>query len=181
MKLTHALIFFVTVLVVIFSVFLFISDHVVPKETATYKYDFFVSEDGSAGFNADSDGILHFGRIAAGTSNSQRTIVVKNPNDYYKKVKMYIANEEDIIDWFLVEPNHNFIIENNETIEFTIFITPEEGSEPRKHEGYVIVETYKAWPWEEHDYVPFEFEGKAKVFTSNFWWLAVNYGKNYCS
>ncbi len=124
----------------------FVIDHTLPKETFYIPFDFETSSR-AIGINADPDA-LHFGKICTGCSGI-RGFTITNNQTYKQRTKFFIGSrDEPIGHWFKFFPTSEAIISSGEELRIKATVKPET-EEKRWYNGTVILEIYKAWPWEE--------------------------------
>lgn len=132
-----------------------IQDHIKPKETLTKEFDFYVVTGSNAGFNLDRDK-LHFGKVSSGSS-AERKFTLTNTHSYKERIKfmvaydsMYIEKSSNIQDWVWFYPS-SAILEPNQTVDFRVVANPgPTNSSPDYYEGVIVIQAYKAWPWEKY-------------------------------
>ncbi|MBU0460782.1 MAG: hypothetical protein ABIH82_04550 [Candidatus Woesearchaeota archaeon] len=174
MKLKSFLLILVILIVLIISITYTIADHKIPKKTVIIEFDFNVINRG-AGFNLDKDK-FHFGDIPLGSS-ATREIQWLNNNSYKEKIRFLIASNVSIGNWFVFDPLSGSVLEPNEKQEFRIDLFIPENIFQQKYEGVIIVQVYKAWPWEKNLRIIPKKVKFSNAYSSDFLELAHIYGK----
>jgi hypothetical protein len=146
LKVSGLLLAFLLFLVILPGIYLSLK-YYQPEEIFISEFDFFVSAEKKGGFNLDKDKI-HFGKVCVNCV-AKRTIDLFNKNNYTEKYIIRITSaNETTLSFFSIYPDSSYIIQPGEKKTFDIYVSIPPGEEPRKHEGEVIIERFRALPWE---------------------------------
>lgn len=121
--------------VVISSLFVAMSAPAEIKE-----FDMYLTVGEHIGFNVDIDAI-YFGTLPQEGAGSRR-IILKNDEDFSKKVKISASGE--LADWVWLEEN-NFVLSKNETKEVRIYVSPPEYAEFGNYTGKLRITFRKVY------------------------------------
>jgi hypothetical protein len=146
LKISGLLLAFLLFFVVLPGIYLSIR-YYQPEEVFVTEFDFFVTAEKNGGFNLDRDK-MHFGKVCVGCV-AKRGIDLFNKNNYTEKYLIKIASaNETTLGFFSIYPDSSHILRPGEKKTFELYVSIPPGEEPGKHEGEVIIERYRALPWE---------------------------------
>ena len=120
-------------------------DYAKVQEELILDFDIKVAEEG-AGFNLDEDK-LHFGSVCKGCY-AKRKIFLNNSHRFDEKVRILVSSQQPIHKWISVKFGDEFILPSGETKEVFIYAQPSKEAEKGTYSGKIIIQTFKAKPWD---------------------------------